>query len=74
MSLLAFGTQENKDAHLFIASSFLMQSRLFQLLSSFCLSGKTVDIYHSSKQKKEQAFKHLNVSVYIFKYLVVISQ
>lgn len=51
-----------------------MQSGLFQLLSSFCLSGKTVDIYHSSKQKKEEAFKHLNVSVYIFKYLVVISQ
>lgn len=72
--MLAFGTQENKDAHLFIASSFLMQSGLFQLLSSFCLSGKTVDIYHSSKQKKEEAFKHLNVSVYIFKYLVVISQ
>lgn len=74
MSMLAFGTKENKGAHSFVTSSFLIQDKLFQRPSSFCLLGKQLIFVIPSSIGRRKAFKHLNVSVYIFKYLVVLLQ
>lgn len=47
MSMLAFGTKENKDAHSFVTSSFLIQDRLVSATELLLFIGKTVDICHS---------------------------